>query len=158
MNVPAGLDGLTQNETKLASYHKTPFKKVCLGMTRNNVTNWIYILVNYPATSLYSVIADGNYRKTKARRAEWVSLINDAELQDNCNKEGFNVQCSWPGRKARIGILGNNENECDSCNSVIGFGIKIWQRKGSSGNIYYIDYKAININIKLKTFGYIFVH
>ena len=85
-----------------------------------------------------------------------MSLINGTSLQHNCNKEGFNVQCSLSGRKARIGILGNNENECRSCNSVIGFGIKI-TRKGSSGNIYYIDYEDININIKLKTFGHIFV-
>ena len=34
---------MTQNETKLASYHNTPFTKVCLGMTANNVTNWIQV-------------------------------------------------------------------------------------------------------------------
>ena len=143
------LNGLTQNETKLASYHNTPFKKVCLGMTRNNITNWI--LVNYTATSLYSVIAgDGNCSETNVGRAKWMSLINDTKLQPHCNKEGFNVQCSRPGLKSRIGILGNNEDDCTSCDSVIGFGIKIWNWKGSSGNIYYK-------NIDIKTFGYIFV-
>ena len=152
LNVTAGLDGLTQNETKLASYHKTPFKKVCLGMTRNNITNWI--LVNYTATSLYSVIAgDGNGIETNVGRAKWMSLINDAKLQNNCNKEGFNVQCSWSG--LRIGILGNNQGDCISCDSVIGFGIKISNWKGSSGNIYYIP--GQNIDKKIKTFGYIFV-
>ena len=153
MNVTAGLDGLTQNETKLASYHNTPFKKVCLGMTRNNVTNWI--LVSYTATTLYSVIADGDYRKANVGRKEWMSLINGASLQENCNMEGFNVQCSWPGRKSRIGILGNNKNKCDSCNSVIGFGIEMRKWKWSSGNIYYRDQQ--DIDIKHKTFGYIFV-
>ena len=149
MNVTAGLDGLTQNETKLASYHNTPFKKVCLGMTRNNVTNWI--LVNYTATSLYSVIAgDGNCSETNVGRAKWMSLINDAKLQNKCNKEGFNVQCSRPGSRSRIGILGNNEDDCKSCDSVIGFGIKTYHRKGSSGNIYERN--------MFKTFGYIFVH
>ena len=64
-------------------------------MTRNNVTNWILVkLVNYTATTLYSLIKDGNYRETNAGRAEWMSLINGALLQDNCNKEGFNFQCS----------------------------------------------------------------
>ena len=48
-------------------------------MTRNDFTNWI--LVNYTATSLYSVIANGNYRKTNVGRAEWMTLINDASLQ-----------------------------------------------------------------------------
>ena len=111
------------------------------------------------------MIKKGNYRETNVgREDEWMSLINGARLQHNCKKEGFNVQCSWSGRKARIGILGNNEIRCDSCNSVIGFGIKITWKKGSSGNIYYTDNKDININrsikltkLKLKTFGYIFV-
>ena len=128
-------------------------------MTRNKVTNWI--LVDYQATSLYSVIADGSYRKTKVGRAEWMSLINGASLQDNCKKEGFNVQCSKTNpegkrrRKSRIGILRNKENNCDSCDSVIGFGIEMKKWKWSSGNIYYRNDK--NIDIKLKTFGYIFV-
>ena len=129
-------------------------------MTRNNVTNWILVkLVNYTATTLYSLIKDGNYRETNAGRAEWMSLINGASLQDNCKKEGFNVQCSKTNpegkrrRKSRIGILGNNQDKCNSCDSVIGFGIEIKERKESSGNIYYRG----DINITLKTFGYIFV-
>ena len=37
--------------------------------------------------------------------------------------EGFNVVGnSNSNSKARIGILGNNENECNSCDSRIGFG------------------------------------
>ena len=85
-----------------------------------------------------------------------MSLINGALLQDNCNKEGFNFQCSktnsW--RKSRIGILGDDKN-CYSCDSVIGFGIEMKKWKWSSGNIYYRYNK--DIDIKLKTFGYIFV-
>ena len=122
-NVDKGLDGLAKNETKLVSYHNTPFNKVCLGMTENDVTNWI--LVNYTSTSLYSVIADGNCRKTNVGRKEWMSLINDAWLQSNCSKEGFNVYCSWSERKLRIGILGNENDDCSLCDSVIGFGIEI---------------------------------
>ena len=145
---------MTQKETKLASNHNTPFSKICLGMTRNDVTNWI--LVNYTATSLYSVIADGKNRETNVGRAEWMTLINNASLQQNCNKEGFNVVCSKYKRKSRIGILGNNEKNCEYCNTVIGFGIQIIDRKWSSGNIYYIS-KSPTVDIKLKTFGYIFV-
>ena len=86
-----------------------------------------------------------------------MSLINGTLLQDNCNKEGFNFQCSETdgGRKSRIGILGNNQDKCDSCDSVIGFGIEMKKWKWSSGNIYYRP--GQNIDIKLKTFGYIFV-
>ena len=128
-------------------------------MTRNDVTNWI--IVNYTATSLYSVIADGNYSETNAGRAEWMSLINGAKLQSNCNKESFNVQCSclwrgYTGRKSRIGIAGNDQHDCDTCDSVIGFGIKIASDQfnwiWSSGNLQKNPEKQT-----LKTFGYIFV-
>ena len=90
-----------------------------------------------------------------------MSLINGASLQDHCKKEGFNFQCSNTNsngirrRKSRIGILGNNQDNCNSCDSVIGFGIEMKEWKWSSGNIHYIDDK--NVDIKLKTFGYIFV-
>ena len=119
-------------------------------MTRNDVTNWIR--VQYAANSLYSVIADGNTRETNAGRAEWMSLINDAILQSNCNMEGFNVQCSHP-RKSRIGILGNNQLDCTSCDSVIGFGFQIGSgRQWSCGNV-----ESFPTLQNLKAFGYIFV-
>ena len=156
MNVDEGLNGLAQNETKLASYHNTPFNKLCLGMTRNDVTNWI--LIDYTATSLYSVIADGSYHETNLGRAEWTSLLNDAELQSHCNREGFNARCSKPGRMSRIGILGDNEGrkrgDCSSCNTVIGFGFQMKDSKWSSGNVYDKNNERVE---KQETFGYIFV-
>ena len=50
-----------------------------------------------------------------------------ASLQLNCNKEGFNAAVYSNKRsndpsKARIGILGNNENDCETADSRIGFG------------------------------------
>ena len=82
------------------------------------------VVINHPARSLYSLIADGKYRATSLGRNTWKKLIGSrASLQPNCNKEGFNVvgiQKAWS--KARIGILGNNENDCSNCDSRIGFG------------------------------------
>ena len=117
-------------------------------MTRKDVTNWI--LVNYNAFSLYSLVADGNYRKTNAGRRKWKSLINGASLQEHCNREGFNVKFSPHELKLRIGIAGNNENDCFSCDSVLGFGFDISQLKGSSGEIHAHGFQ-------IHTFGYIFV-
>ena len=149
---------MTQNEAKQASYHDTPLTKVCLGMSQNGMTNWI--LVNYPATSLYSVTADANYHATNVGRAEWMSLISSVGLQQNSNIKGFNLQCSLSGksrsgRKSRIGLLGNNESSCDSCDSVLGFGIEMTASsstkcKWSSGNIYIATKER-------KTFGYNFI-
>ena len=157
-NVEGGLDGLAQNETKLASYHNTPFDKICLGMTLNDVTNWI--VVNYTAVSMYNVIADGNHRETNVTRAEWMSLINGDSLKLNCVTEGFNVNVNYGhrNRMLRIGIAKHDDKHNVKCNSgiaIIGFGIEASTRlhaiKWSSG---YIDTMSKK---KLITFGYIFV-
>ena len=84
-----------------------------------------FIVINKQANSLYSLIADGQYRNTSLGRDTWKSLIgSEASLQLYCNREGFNVNCSGKvTSKARIGILGNNEIDCySSCDSRIGFG------------------------------------
>lgn len=85
-----------------------------------------FIALNKTAISLYSLIADGIYRSTSLGRDTWKALIgSQASLQTNCNREGFNVVNDyrddyWP--KARIGIIGNNQNDCYTCDSGIGFG------------------------------------
>jgi len=83
-----------------------------------------FIVINKHANSLYSLIADGQYRATSLGRNTWKTLIgSQASLQRNCNKEGFNAVGSNPSlAKARIGILGNEQNDCHSCDSRIGFG------------------------------------
>ena len=82
------------------------------------------VVINYQARSLYSLIADNIYRNTSLGRDTWKTLIgSQASLQLNCNKEGFNVVCDGSSpSKARIGIVANNENDCRSCDSRIGFG------------------------------------
>ncbi len=41
-------------------------------------------------------------------------------LQPNCNEQGFKKTCG--GAQTRFGILGNNENDCGTCDSYFGFG------------------------------------
>ena len=49
-------------------------------------------VINHPASSLYSLIADSKYRATSLGRKAWKKLIGSkASLQHNYNKEGFNV-------------------------------------------------------------------
>jgi len=83
-----------------------------------------FININKQARSLYSLIADGQYRNTSLGRNTWKALIgSQASLQLHCNKEGFNaVSDSNYHSKARIGILSNDQNDCTSCDSRIGFG------------------------------------
>ena len=87
-----------------------------------------FVVINKMADSLHFLIADGQYRNTTLGRDTWKSLIgSEASLQRKCNKEGFNVEWTFPSnshplRAARIGILGNNEDDCGTCDSRIGFG------------------------------------
>ena len=122
-------------------------------MKVNNVTN--SILLNHNASSLYNVIADGNYIETNAGREEWLSLIKGASLQQKCNKEGFNLQLH--NMNLRIGFAGNNQDNCGTCDSFIGFGI--YKRRGINNEW---KWSSGNINLQgswrfLKSFGYIFV-
>ena len=83
-----------------------------------------FIFINKTADSLYSLIADGKYRATFLGRDTWKKVVgSQASLQENCNKEGFNVASDYPGFfSARIGIIANQQSNCATCNSVIGFG------------------------------------
>ena len=83
-----------------------------------------FIFINKTAESLYSLIADGKYRATLLGRDTWKKVVgSQASLQRNCNKEGFNVVSDNRGfYRARIGIIANQQNDCSTCNSIIGFG------------------------------------
>ncbi|PFX28221.1 hypothetical protein AWC38_SpisGene7037 [Stylophora pistillata] len=121
-DVSAGMTGLDEKETKLPTYWKTSFTKICLGMKNSEQVN--FILINKTADSLHSLIADGKYRNTSNGRDAWKSLLgSNGSLELNCNKEGFNAHTKFSGRpKARIGILGDEQNYCNSSDSRIGFG------------------------------------
>ncbi|KAL9953794.1 hypothetical protein ACROYT_G041260 [Oculina patagonica] len=113
--------GFDHHETKLPTYWNTPFSKVCLGMKIGQQIN--FVVLDKQANSLYSLIADGQYRPTSLGRNTWKTLIGSlAHLQSYCNREGFNAACSAKHSQARIGILGNDQNDCNTCDSRIGFG------------------------------------
>ena len=117
------------------------------------------LVINQNGTSLYSLIADGNYRPTSLGRDNWKSLIgSDGSLQRMCNKEGFNAAGTYnhAQSKARIGIIGNNQNDCATCDSRIGFGTGgVQDDTNTCGNE--ATRQADNGNKHIKTMGYIFV-
>ena len=122
LSLDGGKTGFDSQETKLPTYWNTSFTRICLGMKIGEQNN--FIPINKSASSLYSLIADGTYRATSLGRDTWKKLIaSQASLQLNCNKEGLNVRSARYDRsKARIGIISNNENDCRSADSRIGFG------------------------------------
>jgi len=148
-NIPGGKTGFDLQETKLPTYWNTPFAKICLGMKIGHQKK--FIVINRHANSLYSLIADGQYRATSLGRNTWKTLIGSlASLQRNCNKEGFNAAGTYI--RVRIGILGNNENDCVTCDSIIGFGGS-WAV--TSGNV--AKHGGDNGDKHIKAMGYILV-
>jgi len=141
-------------ETKLPTYWNIPFSKICLGMKIGQQTK--FIIISKTANSLYSLIADGQYRATSMGRNMWQTLIGSQySLQLNCNKEGFNSFCVSSCR-ARIGIVANNENNCLSCDSRIGFGTGGHPDDSNAcGNT--VKYNGRNGDKDVKTMGYILV-
>ena len=155
-NLPGGKTLFDKRETKLPTYWNTSFTKICLGMEIGLQTR--FIVLSKRANSLYSLIADGNYHATSLGRDTWKSLIgSSASLQPNCNKEGFNLMSDRSDHgKARIGFLGNNENDCATCDSRIGFGTGgLHNVANTCGNE--ATYGGDNGDKHIKTMGYILV-
>ncbi|XP_078351625.1 uncharacterized protein LOC144636320 isoform X2 [Oculina patagonica] len=145
-------------ETKLETYWNTPFTKICLGMNIHGEENANFVVIGKTANSLYSLIADGQHRDTSLSRDTWKTLIGpEASLQLNCNREGFNAACNYPGSsKARIGILGNEHNDCGTCDSRIGFGTGGFHDDSNTcGNE--AMWSPDNGDKHIKTMGYVFV-
>ena len=119
-----------------------------------------FVVIDTHASSLYSLIADGQYRAIPLGRDTWKNLLGPAaSLQRNCNREGFNARCTWGGQvfsKVRIGILGNQENNCLSCDSRIGFGTGGHPDDSNTcGNV--AAYSPDNGERSIKAMGYILV-
>ncbi|CAB4042883.1 Hypothetical predicted protein, partial [Paramuricea clavata] len=127
--VENGLEGMTDKQTKLASYWNTPFQKICLGMKvkGGTETDTKWIAIDHQARSLFNVIANGTFTATNITKSKWKSLIDASSLQENCNTQGFNIRggYSYMRMYVRIGLVANNENNCNTCNSCIGFGTSI---------------------------------
>ncbi len=122
------------------------------------VTSWIAI--HHKASSLFNVIAAGKFTPTNVAKSKWRLLIADSSLQQDCNRQGFNIRGGNHHRRmyVRIGLVANNGNICNSCNSCIGLGASITGcdskvRRRACGNIYACN----NKNIDTPAFGYILV-
>ena len=118
-----------------------------------------FTVFNKQANSLHSLIAESKYRSTSLGRDTWKTLIgSQASLQNNCNKEGFNVECDGiTFSKARIGIISDNDSGCFTCGSRIGFGTGgIPDDSNTCGNEA-SSHQPDNGKRHIKTMGYILV-
>ena len=94
---------------------------------------------------------------TSLGRNTWKTLIgSQASLQLHCNQEGFNAMNTYsPLSKARIGIISNEQNDCSSCDSRIGFGTGGKPDSNTCGNE--ATFSPDNGEKHIKAIGYIMV-
>ena len=115
-------------------------------------------MIEKQASSLHSLITDGMFRTTSLGLDAWKSLIgSQASLQVNCHREGFNAASDSPSfNRARIGIIGNDQDACVTHDSRLGFGLA-----GITGDSTSCGNEAIfngdNGEQHIKAMGYIFV-
>ena len=90
--------------------------------------------------------------KETKQEGNWRNLLKGSRLQPYCNRQGFNnIITGSVDVRVRIGILGNNENNCISPDSAIGIGI------GGSHLQHSGVYTGATMSAQ-KVFGYILIH
>ncbi len=127
---PTKLDPYDKTEAKLAAYRDVPFTEMALmfeaGMEKKA------IVLPLSSQSVAALIAAG--ATSNRGRSDWLAAMSGSALQNNCNAEGVSVIRG--GVKVRIGIIGNNEPNCDNPDSFIGIGGNpLCRGSTSSGNV-----------------------
>lgn len=138
---------LDNKEAKLASYWSIPVTALRLGMIEGGTTRWKEITVQ--GSSLQSLIGGATQVMTAYGVGFWEGLLASGSIQTNCKWEGLNVN-----NRVRIGLVGDESGDCNSPDSVIGFGIRA-DFGMSCGNR--ANYSPDHGDRNTKTFGYVLV-
>ena len=108
-------------EAKLRSFVELPFTAVLLFMEAPPESGTFHgVQLAASGDSLAAVFREGAVVRTDLGRDAWLALMGSSSIQNNCNLEGFNI--GNDGQRVRLGILGNNEDNCDSPDSRLGLG------------------------------------
>jgi hypothetical protein len=126
------LPDLDENEAKLHSYSTLPFSALLVGMHDLGGTRWTVLSLG--GSSLRDLMAT-SYHPSALGRDAWMKLPGGGSLQPFCNLEGVNA--NTPQARIRLGILANQQNDCTSCDSFIGFGGQYSQENMACGNLAY---------------------
>ena len=108
----------TATTARMAGFGTVPFSEVRVGFVVNNVARYLHLPAK--AASLHALLT-GPAVKTSASAVAWEALLPQGSLQSHCQLQGFHVAAP-NGVKARIGIFGNNENDCNTVDSWLGLG------------------------------------
>jgi len=149
--------GFDDKQALLASYWTVPLSEVRVGLRTKGKLRMATL--GQSASSLYALLAPGKAVATNLGLAGWKGLIVGSSLQKSCHMEGFNIAPNKGGARVRIGIIGNNENNCATPDSWLGIGgnqNQCGQKKANTaGNI---ACHAPDAGWRFtRSFGYVFV-
>ncbi len=117
-------------EAKLQGWNALPFDDVMVGVEymiddNQNPPTMNYVVLPTASTSMFDLMSPNTPVMTNIGRDAWKGIIAGGSLQPNCNQEGFNILQPNPNpnhHSVRIGIIGNNEADCNTTDSRIGIG------------------------------------
>ena len=113
---------LSSGNAKFQSYNYVAFNEIMLVFTNDFLETSGRLVIPFSSNSMYDLLRYDLFVATNLGRDAWLnSYAFTVGSQPYCNREGFNNVSS---RKARIGIFFNNENDCNTCDSVVGVGIE----------------------------------
>jgi hypothetical protein len=153
-----GSTDLSTTPAKFRGFFSLPFQQLRVGMVDGSPR---YLVVPVATTNVgpLNAIFAGGPRATTVGRTAWRSLVGSPSLQPFCNAEGFNMVSGGDYQAVRLGIVTNQENDCGTSDSRLGFGGQ-YNRCGSgadvsSGNVSTCG--GDNGDRDNAFFGYIFV-
>lgn len=145
---------LTASEAKSPAFWTVPMTQVRVvmreaGDDRNMTVSFNPALSN--PTTLRALFL-GPYYPTNNPRSAWLGLVSSGSLQTNCQQQGLNNTVA--GQAMRIGIFGNQEANCLSCDSSLGIG----HTSFASGNMAAAAYDDSGAGGRAtRTFSFVFV-
>jgi hypothetical protein len=125
---PTAVD-MDREEAKLDTFRSLPFSEVRLGLAPIGATagptRWL--VLNLAGPSLHALFTGTAAVTTSAPRTAWSALLPNADLQPLCGRQGVNVGPDQPFgngyARARLGIVGNGQDQCIDVDSAIGVGL-----------------------------------
>lgn len=145
---------LTLVEAKSPAFSTVAMTQVRVVMREGGVDRNLTAGFNPPPSSPTTLRAlfTGSYYPTSNPRSEWLGLVASGSLQTNCQQQGLNTVVA--GQALRIGIFGNQEGDCNSCDSFLGIG----HTSVASGNIAAAAYDNSGAGGRdTRTFSFVFV-
>lgn len=141
---------------RLPAYAGLALQEVLLRMVSTDdkgVTTVRELVIPLPGSSLAALLGGEKMVETALGAPAWRTLLPKSSLQPSCHLEG--AVAGEGGSRVRLGVVGNNENNCKSSDSWLGIG-------GDPANCNKTGIVVGNVacygaNAKIDAFAYVFV-